>query len=291
MNKLTKTFFTAFIMAATLTIVSMLAVGCKSTSEPDENQAYDSEAAADITAASLGNESGGAGVNFADVSTLIDKGAISSEIVSKGGTPKSIDSSYNDATGEHTLTITRSIDWGQFNFDATIVYKYTFFDAAGQFSRFYQKGTTNKITISVSKQRSLDKGERLDADDAASGSWIIDNIVSGTPILNGTYTRDGSVTFHSPNNKDRHLSFTLSFNFTNDTIVKSDDGKHTYLKGTATSDFSATTDKYEFTRHTDITFDGEGMANLIITRTSGDGNTETHEVDVKVGRWIRKVVK
>lgn len=289
MNKFTKAFFTAFLMAVTLTITSMLMVGCKNTSEPDESQTYDSEAAADITAASLGNESGGAGVSFADVSTLMDKGALSSEIISKGGIPKGVDSSFNDATGEHMVTITRSIDWGKYNFDATIVYKYTFLDAAGQFSRFFQKGTTNKIVISVTKQRSLDKGERLDADDAASGSWTIDNILSGTPILNGSYNRDGSVTFHSPSNKDRHFSYTLGLNFTNDTIVKSSDGKHTYLQGTATSDFTGTTDKYEFKRHTDITFDGEGMANLVITRTSGDGTTETHEVDVKVGKWIRKI--
>jgi hypothetical protein len=288
MDKFTKAFFTAFIAAATLTITSLLMVGCKNTTEPEENQAYDSEATADITASSLGNESGGAGVSFADVSTLMDKGSLSG-IISKGGVPNSVDATYDSTTGLHTITVDRSINSGAFSFDDTIVYKYTFFDASGQFVKNFQKGTTDKIVINVSKVRSLEKGERLDADDAATGNWTITGITSGTPILNGSYNRTGSVTFNTPNNKSRHFSYTLNLNFTNDTIVKSSDGKHTYLKGTATSDFSATTDKYDFQRHTDITFDGEGMANLVITRTNADGQSETHEIDVKVGKWIRKI--
>lgn len=292
MNKLGKAFLTAFIMMATLTITSMLMVGCKSTTEPDENYTYDSEAAADITAASLGTESGGAGVSFSDASDLMNTGSISGIITNgKSGTPKSIDSSYDAASGLHTITVKRLVDWAPYYYEDTIVYKYTFFDKSGQFSQYYQKGVTDKITILVTKKQSLEKGERLDADVQSSGNWVINNITTSTPTLGGTFNRSGAVTFKSPSNKDRHFSFDLVINLANDTIVKSTDGNrtYTYLKGAATSDFSASTDKYDFKRHTDITLNGDGTANLLITRTSGDGQTETHEVDVKIGKWKRRI--
>ena len=76
------------------------------------------------------------------------------------------------------------------------------------------KGVTDKISMdSVIKTRSASKGERVDATDAATGSWMITGILSGTPILNGDLHRDGSITFHTVSNGDRTMTFSLDFHF------------------------------------------------------------------------------
>ena len=76
MNKVSKTFAKTFILALAI-MFGALVIGCKGTTEPAGNQQYDSEAAADLHATALGTESGGAGVNFADVKSLTEAGTIS----------------------------------------------------------------------------------------------------------------------------------------------------------------------------------------------------------------------
>lgn len=282
MDKFTVTFAKAFAIALAIMIGSLV-IGCKSATEPENLQSYDSEAAADMQASAIGTDAGGAGVSFNDAMGLAKNGYMPGVMLdAKSNTPMSRDSSYDPVSKEHTLTINRSGSKNNFEFEATIVYKYTFYDASGAAMDSRKEGVTDKIVINVTKTRSASKGERLDATDAATGSWIITNIISGAPILNGDYNRDGSITFHTEKNGDRTMTFLLNMHFDNDKIVKDADG-YTRLEGPATSHFEATTPKTTFVRDTKIQFNGDGTATLEITRTSGDGSVDTITIDVKKG--------
>lgn len=271
----------AGLMAATLFVA-----GCKSSTEPAANMEYDSEAAADVQASGLGTESGGAGVSFADAMNLSQTGNVPGIILDPKSDPETRSYSFDSVTKVHTLTISRGMNIGQFDFSALITYQYIFFDAAGNKMNNWVKGTTNSISFTLSKTRNLDKGQRVDVDDTASGAWTISNIVAGPPILNGTFSRTGTDVFHTANNGDRTFTHSFTITFTNDTLVKVNDG-HCFLEGTATSEFSATTPKgYSFTRHTLITFNGDGTATLEVTRNGG--TVDTYTIDTRWGLWLRK---
>ncbi|MBS1902545.1 MAG: hypothetical protein JSS75_02455 [Bacteroidetes bacterium] len=290
-NKLSKAFATAFILAAGLMVTSLMMVGCKSSTEPTGAQEYDSRAAADVTSAALGTESGGAGVSFGDAMSITKYGTIPTVIDDpKAGTPTSRDTSFDPATKLHTVTITRSASWGRFDFNTVITYTYTFYDASGAPMDNFIKGTTDRIDMTVAKQKSKDIGERVDVQDTAYGTWSITGLTGSTPILNGNFNRSGTDVFHTPENGDRTFTHSFSITFVGDTIVQSTDNgrQHTFLKGPATSHFTAATPKgYTFTRDTKITFNGDGTAVLDVTRTSGDGTVDTYTIDVKVGQWLR----
>lgn len=290
MDKFTVTFAKTFAIALAIMIGSLV-IGCKSTTEPESSQEYDSEAAADITAASLGTESGGAGVSLADVKDLADGKDING-IVSGKASPSGKDASYNDTTGMHTLTVTRSGgDGNKFSFTSTIVYQYIYFDASGKFMEKFQKGVTDSIWVKFSKEKSKDITERVDIDNSANGEWNISKLTSIAPVFNGTFTRNGTDVFHTVKNGDKTFTHSFSITFDNDLIVKDslDGKKHVYLEGPATSHFEVTTPKYTFVRDTKITFNGDGTATLEITRTSGDGTVDTYTIDVKVGKFKAKI--
>jgi hypothetical protein len=283
MNKLSMTFVKVITLAFAL-MIGALVVGCKSTTEPASSQEYDSEAAADITASSLGTESGGAGNSFADVQALSEGNEIPGIIVSKNS-PMSHSVSYDSTNGLHTVTVERGGTHEKYSFSDTIIYLYTFYDASGKFMQKFQKGVTDKITVSFTKQRSKDIGERVDIDNTASGSWTVTNLTSTQPLFNGSFARNGTNVFHTANNGDRTFTHSFTINFLNDTLVKDKDLKHVYLLGPATSHFEATTPKYNFQRDVKITFNGDGTAFLDVTRTSGDGTVDSYTIDVKVGYW------
>src|SRR2546421_1616298 len=252
MNKVSKSFAKAFILALAMMIGALVA-GCKSTTEPTSNQEYDSEAAVDMQSSAIATDAGGAGVNFDDSHSMMETGDITS-IVQDGkiNSPQTRTKTFDPVTKEHTLVITRNGNKNGYDFTADITYKYTFYDASGAKMDSLKKGVTDRIDISVSKERSVSKGERLDANDSVTGSWTITKILSQSPILDGQYKRDGSITFHTVNNGDRSMSFSLTVVFDKDTIVKDNDG-HSRLLGHGTSDFTATTSKGTFERKSDIT--------------------------------------
>jgi hypothetical protein len=283
MNKLSMTFVKAFTLAFAL-MIGALVVGCKSTTEPDSNQEYDSEAAADVTAASLGTESGGAGNNFADVQNLVNGNDINGVEPGKAN-PMSRSASYDSATGKHVITVYRSKNSGKYQFSDSITYTYIYRDAAGNFMKNFQHGGTDAIYVSFTRARSRDVGDRIDIDADASGEWNVTNIISGTPLVNGTFSRNGTEVFHTTKNGDRTFNHSFTITFVNDTLVKDGDKNHFYLQGPATSHFEATTPKYNFTRDVQITFNGDGTAFLDVKRTSGDGTVDEYTIDVKVGYW------
>src|SRR5438067_849193 len=103
------TFKSSLLGFAMLT--GLAVIGCKTATEPGaqsvQEQEYDSEAAADITASSLGTESGGAGNTLTDVYMLSKGEQISGIVDSKEG-PTGKDVSYDSATGMHSLVVNRS---------------------------------------------------------------------------------------------------------------------------------------------------------------------------------------
>ena len=294
MTTISKTIRSASMLLLALAFVFV--IGCKDNStEPLSSQEYDSEAAADMQATAVGTDAGGAGVSFGDAMTLSTTGDIpSAAFDGKSATPQTRTKSFDPVTKLHTLLITREGHKGMFDFKADVIYTYTFYDVNGNAVDSIKKPNTvvDKIVMTVSKQRSASKGERVNVEDSASGTWTITNILSGTPILNGNFNRNGSITFLTSNNANRTMTHSMSITFSNDTLVKKDDkdGKYTYLKGPATSHFEATTPKgVQIIRDTKITFNGDGTATLEVTRTSGDGTVDVYTIDVKVGKFIKKL--
>jgi phage pi2 protein 07 len=266
---------------------------CKDNStEPEYTQEYDSEAAADMNASALGTDAGGAGIGFDDAYTLMTDGNIqSSTLDAKSGAPQTRTKEFDPVTKLHKLVITREKHNDKFSFLADITYTYTFYDRDGNAMDSLIKGITDKIVIATSRNVTASKGERIDVEDKANGTWTIRDILSGTPILKGTYTREGGIVFHTQNNGDRTMNYSLDVDFQDDKIVRKDNGsgKYTYLEGPAESHFEASTSNgRSVVRDTKITFNGDGTATLEITRTSGDGSVDIYTVDVKVGKWLRK---
>lgn len=287
-SKLSKVLILLFLAGASLFVSS-----CKdSSTEPEFVQEYDSEAAADMNATALGTDEGGAGIGFDDAYSLATEGNIQMSIADgKQASPQTRVKSFDPVTKLHTLVITRERSNGKFSFSADISYTYTFYDVNGNTMDSLVKGVTDKIVMTMSKERTGSKGERIDVTDNASGSWTLTNILSGVPLLNGTYNRDGNIVFHTQNNGDKTMDYSLSVNFENDELIRKNEGngKYAYLKGPATSHFEASTSNgRSIVRDTKITFHGDGYATLEVTRTSGDGSVDTYSIDVKVGKWLKK---
>lgn len=288
-----KTTLLKTLIALLLAVSPILITSCKDNStETEYIQEYDSEAAADMNASALGTDAGGAGIGFDDAYTLAMDGNIPmSTSDGKSATPQTRVKNFDPVTKLHTLVISRDKENDKFIFHADITYKYTFFDKNGNPMDSLIKGETDSIAIATSRERTLSKGERIDVEDNANGIWGISHITSGTPILNGSYIRDGKITFHTDNNGDKMLNYLLSVTFDNDEIIRKNDGsgKYTYLKGPATSRFEASASNgRSVVRDTKITFHGDGYATLEVTRTSGDGTVDTYSIDVKVGKWLKK---
>ena len=151
MNKVTKAFATFFALALVL-VIGALVVGCKgdTTTEPSSATTYDSEAAADMTATALGNQSGGLGMSLGDSYALATTGAIPhSSADSKGNPIMNVDSSYDPTTGWHTLNITKNITWNNKSVSATFIYKYQLIDTTGAFQAKWKKGLINNINVEV----------------------------------------------------------------------------------------------------------------------------------------------
>jgi hypothetical protein len=293
MNKLSLAFAKTFAVALGL-MIGALVVGCKSTTEPDSTTpVYDSEAAADLTATALGNQSGGLGMALGDSYELAMNGALPhSSIQSKGDAITSLkDSSYDPSTGWHTVTITKNITWNKVNITSDFIYQYQLIDTAHQFQAKWKKGLIDTIHVKFSGTRHRAVGERLIVDDAASGEWWMSGLANFTasPMFSGTYSRSGNDTLLTKDNSERTLNHTMTISFSNDTLIRLVQGsdKYFFLAGTATSVFHAETGKgIIIDRNTVITFNGDGTATLDVTRSKG-GITDTFTVDVVVGIFKR----
>jgi hypothetical protein len=277
------------MFGAALAICAMagLASCAKQSTEPESAQANDSQAAADVLATSIGTNSGGAASLMSDALNLSKGGAIArnEELVGKD-TPQKRDSVYDPVTMIHTITFTRTATHGMFNFTGNFVYNYTYYDATGATMPTFVKGSTDKIVVSVmGNHQSITP--RANLIDSSSADWTITGIASGNdPILNGTHTRWGISTINSPWNPQRVINHTMTINFTNDQMHRDTDG-YVILIGTGNSDFKASNSKNQsFERKVNITFNADGTATLDVTRTTGDGTTDTFTIDVKQGFWL-----
>jgi hypothetical protein len=293
MNKLTLAFAKTFAVALVI-MISALVIGCKesTTSEPSSATTYDSEAAADMTATALGNQSGGLGMSLGDSYALATTGSIPhSSMDSKGNPIMSSDSSYDPSTGWHTLNITKNITWNNNSVSANFVYKYQLIDTTGAFQAKWKRGLIDKINVVVTGNKQKEFGERLDIDDSVNGAWMITGLANfnASPIFTGSYTRVGVDSLLTRDNNERTLNHTMTINFANDTLIRIMQGydKYFFLDGTATSTYHAVTGKgITIDRSTIITFHGDGTATLDVTRTK-DGVTDTFTVDVVVGIFKR----
>ena len=247
----------------------------------DGAQAVNSRDAADVTAASVGTTSGGSGMIFSDAMTLAQGNVIPDAVV------KTV---TNDTV--HVVTVTRSKSIDGYSFNGTWTHTYTFYDANGNAMPKFVKGTTDKVVITSQGQHTINT-PRVSLNDSSAGTWTISNLIAepDSATLNGTLSRAGQ-TVKTPSGHIFTHSFTM--NWTNDTLVKVYDALFgedvTYLLGTGSSTFNATGVKdTTFERQVSIVYTGDGNATLTITRTSGNGKTDTFTIDVKHGIWLRDI--
>jgi len=247
----------------------------------DAAQAQNSSDAADVLAASVGTSSGGSGMVFVDAMTLAHGQAIPDAIV-KGLS--------NDTSTVHTVTVTRTKTKNGYGFSGTWTHTWVYYDANGNPMPKFIRGQTDSVVITSSGEHSIET-PRVSLVDSSRGTWTISNLIAepDSATLNGTLTRAGQTTRLKSGNTMTH-SFTM--NWTNDILVKALDKDWdedvAYLLGNASSDFKATGFKGKtFERQVAIVFHGDGTATLTVTRTSGNGKTDTFTIDVKRGTWTR----
>jgi hypothetical protein len=280
---------TGWMRMLALAAIGMLTLAsCKQSAEPESEAGFSdavqmdiSRDAADVSATSVGTESGGAGVAFLDALTLAEGKDIQGAIV-KGGVPQSDDTI-------HTATVERSKNKNGYGYSGSWTHTWIFRDINGVAMPHFVKGVTNEVDISTKGQHDITT-PRLHVADSSNGSWAITNLIAqpNAATLNGSFTRAGG-TVNSASGKTRSHTYTI--NFTNDLLLRTydDELKDTvvYLQGNANSDFKAVGFKGQtFERKVDIVFNGDGTATLTVTRTSGNGKTDTFTIDVKKGIWL-----
>ena len=250
---------------------------------PDAAQAANSRDAADVVAASVGTSSGGSGMIFSDAMTLAHGQAIPDAIVL---------SSLSDTTTVHVATVTRTFSKNNISYSGTWTHTWTFYDANGHAMPKFIKGTTDKVTISSHGQHTIST-PRVSVADSSNGSWTISNLISepDSATLNGTLTRAGQTTRLM---SGKTFSHTFTINWTNDTLIKVYDawmGENvSFLLGDGNSDFKAVGYRDStFERQVSIVYNGDGTATLTVTRTSGNGKTDTFTIDVRYGIWLRDI--
>ncbi len=273
-------------------IASMAMIGCKQNNdaEPQGSQAFDSQAAADLTAQGLGTNSGGDGLLFDDAMSIAHgHGVPQSADEVDTHTPGVRDSSFDPVSYLHTVTVTRMRTRGDFSFNGTFVHTWTYYDATGAAMPAFVKGVTDKVALTIHAVRTGTTPRAISAD-STIGSWNITNLIAAPerPLMNGTFNRAGNATLHTKWNSNRTMTHTVTTNFVADTLVKDTVTGYTYLLGNANSNLTAVSGNGQsFTRVTQIIFHGDGTATLNVTRTSGTGVTDTFTIDVRDGKWLR----
>lgn len=284
-SKKTKAFVLLLLAGASFFITS-----CKdNSSEPSYSQEYDSEASADAIASSIGQESGGAGLAFNDALNLANGGSISNESFAKSGNILKRDSSYDDATKTHTIVISREKIKDGFSYTGEWTITYTFYSITGAPMAEFKKGLTDSIVITEIGSHTA-SSPRVDNQGNSNGTWTITglSITDSDPVLNGSFSHDGTSTFHTPNNGDKTHTRTLDVTFKDDKLKRGADSL-VYLEGSATAHYETTkANGNQIIRDANITFNGDGTATVDVTRTSGDGSVDTYTINVKVGKWLRK---
>jgi hypothetical protein len=282
----------AIVAAFALGGTSLMLSGCASQSTspavsnteaslPDAAQGNNSRDAADVIAASVGTSSGGSGMVFSDAMTLAHGDVIPDANVL---------SSPSDTTTVHVATVTRTFNKNGYSFSGTWTHTWTYFDASGNAMPKFIKGQTNSVTITSHGQHTVST-PRVSLSDSSNGTWTLSNLIAepDSATLNGTLTRAGETTKLSNGTTFTH---TFTINWTNDTLVKVYDvwmGQNvSFLLGDGNSDFKAVSFKDSaFERQVSIVYNGDGTATLTITRTSGNGKTDTFTIDVRYGIWLR----
>jgi hypothetical protein len=260
--------------------------GCKDdpvTSESD----YGSEAAADGFGSIIGTESGGAGTSLGDATNLAEGFTIANVVGGKNEV-QTRDSSYDEATKTHIITLSRDRQFLASQFTANLIYRYTFYTDQTATAEF-TKGVTTKIDITVDGHLN-GTTPRINTDDTSHAEWQLTNLGAGgaPPTLNGTYWRSGVHTLTTAAG-GKQLNVEQTINFSNNELHREDKDSPVWMTGTATSHYTATGQNgLSIERDVNATFNGDGTATLAITRTNAQGTTtDSCTVDVKRGRFLK----
>lgn len=272
------------ILIASLALFSL--TGCKDDPATSEGE-YGSEAAADGFVSAMGTETGGAGASMGDATNLAE-GFTIGNFASGKNEVQARDSSYDDITKMHTITLSRERTFNNSSYSASLVYRYTFFTGPLATPDF-TKGITTKIAMTVDG-RLLTTSPRIDLNDTSHAEWALTNLGAGgaPPTLNGTYWRSGVHTLTTAaGGKQVDVEQTVTFN--NNELHRDNKDSPIWMTGTATSHYTATGQNgLSIVRDVDATFNGDGTATLVIWRTNPQGTfSDTATVDIQRGRFMQ----
>ncbi len=134
------------------------------SAQPDAVQAANSRDAADLTAAAVGTESGGSGMEMGDALTLAAGHGIN------GGKLKP----ESDTTTVHVVTVSHSKSKGGYGYSGTWTHTWTFEQADGTPMPKFVKGVTDKVVITSRGEHTIST-PRVGIADSSIGSWVISN--------------------------------------------------------------------------------------------------------------------
>lgn len=217
-----KKIYRSFIV---LCAVGVIMVGCKKKDNPVLSSLFSGSTVEDIAesvSASLGDDNGGASDNIADVAQLASGFSLSGSSLEKTEAAETVDTSYNDATGEWTVTLTRqrSSQTGLTSASFSRVYKYTLYRDINDANSFQKYRNVNGTLATAMKFKVVSgsgtfKTPRIDHKlTSLTGSFIVTNLDKDTLLINSdeAYVRTGSDTI-TTRNAIRTLNNTTTLTF------------------------------------------------------------------------------
>lgn len=252
--------------------------------EQTTDERTNSEATGDVIATTIGQETGGAGIIAQDASNLAEGFSFGNEAYKKQQVLAIIDSSYDDATKTHIVTVERNRTLGDHSFSSLVTYRYVYHTGPVATAEF-TKGVTDKIVIATNGRQQVNT-PRINSTDSSAANFILKGIAAGgpPPTLSGEYWRGGT---HTPTKALQGKTITVdqTITFTNCSIARAD--STISITGTGTASYQATGGPGGTTnRNVKINFNGDGTATLAMTRIK-DGTTDSCMVDIKTGRWLK----
>ncbi len=182
----------------------LLVAACDRTNDASENEPVLEEDVAATVAATLSQEGGGAADQLDDVSYLSSSAGLQMQSDGRSDLTRLfgasiLDTSYNDATGWWTATLSRSrsSEFGQFESSFERIYQFQFLNNAGTPQRRYIVGTDTAYTINfkiVSGTGYLRSPVHVHILESLTADWVVTNANRPVVIVNGSYARSGKDT-------------------------------------------------------------------------------------------------
>lgn len=201
-----------FFSFSAMLIAGLLFIGCENTTDPETDNSILFEDAAESISAAVGDESGGATDNFADVMIAAGGGSMNSNspVIDGGDLVTLNDPLYDSLTGWWSVSVNRSFQNTQMQRSITREYRYQF-RRNGTAQKFYATGgdTATSLSFKIVSGSGYFRGPRVNHTmTQLKGAWTSNNIDKDTVTitLDSTYVRSGTDTIKTRNMLRTHTS-------------------------------------------------------------------------------------